>query len=134
MQTARFEVLSADEVARIHAASLTLLEEVGIKVDYPTARAIFRAAGALVDDNAHVVRLPPELVMRAVAAAPESFALHGLDPIVRYPIGAEQTGPLFAGLGTPTRIVDMDTGQIRAATAADMLEHIILIDGLDHIH
>ncbi len=134
MKTARFEVLSADEVARIHNASLAILDEVGIKVDYPTARAIFRNAGAAVDDDAQVVRLPPELVMRAVAAAPKSFALHGLDPVVRYPIGPEQTGPLFAGLGTPTRIVDMDTGQIRAVTAADMVEHIILIDGLDHIH
>ena len=134
MKTARFEVLSADEVARIHNASLTLLDEVGIKVDYPTARAIFREAGADVDDDAQVVRLSPDLVMRSVAAAPKSFALHGLDPVVRYPIGPEQAGPMFAGLGTPTRIVDMDTGQIRAATAADVLEHIILIDGLDHIH
>ncbi len=72
--------------------------------------------------------------MRAVAAAPKRFALHGLDPAVRYPIGPEQTGPLFAGLGTPTRITDMDSGQIREVTSQDVREHIVLIDGLDHIH
>ncbi len=42
MHTARFEVLSPDEVTRIHQASLAILAEVGIKVDYPTARALFR--------------------------------------------------------------------------------------------
>jgi trimethylamine--corrinoid protein Co-methyltransferase len=134
MHTARFEVLSPDEVARIHAASLAILAEVGIKVDYPTARDIFRSAGARVDDAAQVVRLPEDVLLRALAAAPRSFALHGLDPTVRYPIGPEQQGPLFAGLGTPTRIVDLDTGAIRPVSTADMLEHIILIDGLDHIH
>lgn len=134
MKTVRFEVLSRDEVERIHAGSMTILAEIGIRVDYPTARAIFRAAGAHVDDDAQVVRLPQPLVMDAVSRAPRSFALHGLDPAVRYPIGPDQDTPLFAGLGTPTRIVDMDSGRIRAVTAADMLEHIILIDGLDHIH
>ncbi len=134
MHTARFEVLSADELARIHAASLAILAEVGIKVDYPTARAIFRDAGAHVDDEKQVVRLPEALVMRAVASAPKSFALHGIDPAVRYLVGPEQGGPLFAGLGTPTRIADLDTGVVREVTSQDVLEHIVLIDGLDHIH
>ena len=134
MQTARFEVLSQDEVGRIHAASMAILAEVGIKVDYGQARALFRAAGAEVDDAGQVVRLPESLVRWAVDQAPKSFALHGMDPAFRLAIGGEQAAPVFAGLGTPTRIIDMDTGAPRPVTAADMVEHIQLIDGLDHIH
>lgn len=134
MRSARFEVLSPEEVERIHEASLDLLAEVGIRVDYPIARDIFRRAGAAVDDARQVVRIPPDLVMRAVASAPASFALHGLDPSVRYPIGPDQATPLFAGLGTPTRITDLRSGEIRPVSAADVREHIILIDELDHIH
>lgn len=134
MRSACFEVLSPEEVERIHEASLDLLAEVGIRVDYPTARDLFRQAGAVVDDARQVVRIPPDLVMRAVASAPASFALHGLDPSVRYSIGPDQATSLFAGLGTPTRITDLRSGEIRPASAADVREHIILIDALDHIH
>lgn len=134
MHTTRFEVLSVGEVAAIHAASMTILAEVGVKVDYPTARAIFRAAGAEVDESRQVVRLPEHLVMSAIGRAPRGFALHGIDPAVRFPIGPDQAGPVFGGLGTPTRIADSETGQLREVTMQDVTEHIILIDGLDHIH
>ena len=51
------EILSADQVEAIHDTALTILEEIGMKVLEPTARALFtpgrrrgrrrRAAGAL---------------------------------------------------------------------------------------
>ena len=53
MKTQRFEVLSQTEVERIHAASMEILAEVGIKVSYKTARDIYRDAGAIVDDHAN---------------------------------------------------------------------------------
>jgi trimethylamine:corrinoid methyltransferase-like protein len=38
MKTTRFEVLSQNEVERIHAASMEILAEVGIKVNFKKAR------------------------------------------------------------------------------------------------
>jgi trimethylamine:corrinoid methyltransferase-like protein len=46
MKTQRFEVLSQDEVERIHGASMEILTEVGIKVSYKPAQDLFREAGA----------------------------------------------------------------------------------------
>src|SRR3954447_23734810 len=40
------EILSADQVAHLHASALTVLEEDGIRVLLPEARDVFRAAGA----------------------------------------------------------------------------------------
>ena len=47
----RFEVLSSEEVQRIHTASMDVLWTVGIRVDYPFARELFRSAGAQVDEE-----------------------------------------------------------------------------------
>ena len=134
MKTQRFEVLSQAEVERIHAASLEILAEVGIKVPYNTARDIFREAGAIVDDAAESVKIPESLVNWAVEQAPSEFKLYGSDSTFQLQIGGDQDVPVFAGLGTPTRVVDIDSGEIRMATKQDMLEHIILINACENIH
>jgi trimethylamine--corrinoid protein Co-methyltransferase len=132
MRTARFEVLSQTEVERIQAASLEILAEVGVKVDYKTARDIFREAGAQVDDEQQCVRLPEELVSWALEQAPKQFDLYGIGPEFKLQIGGGDIN--FAGLGTPTHVIDADTGQRRPATREDMERHIILIDSCQHIH
>ena len=109
MHTSRFEVLSPTEVERIHATSMEILATTGLQVDWPKARDIFRQAGADVDDEACRVRLPEALVRRAVEQAPRSFSLYGSDPSFFLEIGAGTTH--FAGLGTPTHILDLDSGQ-----------------------
>jgi trimethylamine--corrinoid protein Co-methyltransferase len=134
MKTACFEVLSKDEVERIHAASMKILAEVGIKVKYRKARDLFREAGATIDEEVMTVKLPEALIRRAVDQAPKQFTLYGIDGEFRLDIGPEQAEPIFAGLGTPTRMLDLKEGTVRAATKQDMIDHIILIDACSHIH
>ncbi len=76
MKTARFEVLSQAEVERIDAASMEILAKTGLRVEYATARRLFREAGAEVDDASACVRLPEKLVRDAVARAPQLSAAH----------------------------------------------------------
>jgi len=134
MKTATFEVLSQTEVERIHAASMEILAEVGIKVNYKKAREIFKAAGAQVDEDTLAVKIPEKLIRWALEQAPKQFALFGIDGEFQLDIGMGQKTPVFAGLGTPTRIIDLNNGAVRAATKQDMLDHIILIDACNHIH
>ena len=132
MKTARLEVLSPDEVERIHRASMQVLGEVGLKVDYAPARDLFRQAGADVDASNNIVRVPEDLVRWAVSQAPSQFALYGADAQFSLPIGGDQV--CFAGLGTPTQIIDTDAGERRPTTLADVVRHIQLIDACDQIH
>ena len=132
MKPGHFEVLSRDEVAQIDAASMSILESVGLRVDLKKARDDFRGAGARVDDTTRSVRIPASLVRRAVAQAPRSFTLHGADPDFRMEIGTERVN--FAALGTPTKIIDTETGELRPTTIDDVRNHLRIIDGLDHIH
>jgi trimethylamine--corrinoid protein Co-methyltransferase len=134
MKTARFEVLSGEEVERIHAASMEILAEVGIKVNYKKARDIFREAGAEINEETLAVKLPEKLVRWAVDQAPSRFSLYGIDANFRLDIGPDQAESVFAGLGTPTRIIDLENGSVRAATKQDMIDHIILINACKNIH
>jgi len=134
MKTARFEVLSVGEVERIHAASMEILSEVGIKVNYKKARDIFREAGAEIDEETLAVKLPEKLVRWALDQAPKQFSLFGIEAEFRLDIGPDQAEPIFAGLGTPTRILDLDDGAVRMATKQDVVDHIILINACENIH
>jgi trimethylamine--corrinoid protein Co-methyltransferase len=134
MKTARFEVLSQAEVERIHAASMEILAEVGIKVNYKKARNIFREAGAEVDEETLAVKLPEKLVRWAMDQAPKQFSLYGINAEFCLDIGPDQSEPIFAGLGTPTRIIDLNDGAVRMASKQDMIDHIILINACENIH
>ncbi len=131
MKPAYFEVLSPEEVEQIHAASMNVLENVGFRVDLKRARDDFAEAGADVDEANRSVRIPEKLVRSAVDKAPERFTLYGADPDFQMEIGTDKVN--FAALGTPTNIIDTDTGELRPITLEDLRNHLRLINGLDHI-
>ena len=127
MRTAELQVLSPLEIETIHNASMQILQEVGIKVDFPLARTLFAEAGAKVDEDRETVYIPEKVLLDAVKKAPASFQLCGRDASVfSMTVGGDQVQ--FAGLGTPTRIIDNATGEIRPTTARDMHNHIVLVD------
>ena len=70
-------VLSDDDVQRIHEAALSLLEDPGILSASDLFLDIFELGGAPVDREARVIRVPPEMVQAAIESAPRSLVLHG---------------------------------------------------------
>jgi len=134
MKTQRFEVLNQAEIEKIHAASMEILAEIGMKVGYSKARDLFQQAGAEVDDVTNAVKIPETLISWAIEQAPKQFTLHGIDPAFHFKIGDDQDTPVFAGLGTPTRIIDLDSREVRAVTLQDVIDHIILISACENIH
>jgi trimethylamine--corrinoid protein Co-methyltransferase len=134
MKTRHLEVLSDQEIKQIDVASMEVLEEVGIQVEYKKAREIFREAGAIIDEETNAVKLPEKLIRQAIESAPGEFKIFGIDPSFSLQIGGDQQKPVFAGLGTPIRIIDNQTDEIRETTYQDMVDHIILINACEHIH
>ena len=127
-----FEVLNSEEIERIHNASMQVLETVGVKVDYPYARQLFKEAGAIVDEDTQSVRIPETLVQKAIATAPTQFKLYGSSGELEMDIGGDAVQ--FAALGTPTSILDLETGKHRPSSMEDLMTHIKLIDGCENIH
>ena len=66
--------LEAEQVELIHAASMDILEQLGIEVMGQQALDLFKRAGADVDAEG-VVRMDRALVMECVSRAPAQFTL-----------------------------------------------------------
>lgn len=73
------QVLNEYQINRIHEASLTILERVGVIVPHEEILRRFADSGAAVDSDAQRVRIPPELVMRALDQAGKKFTIYGRD-------------------------------------------------------
>ena len=56
--------LSDDERRRIHDDSVKILWEVGVEFRSDKALKILSDAGAIVDEDAHIARIPEEMVDR----------------------------------------------------------------------
>ncbi|WP_170421518.1 trimethylamine methyltransferase family protein [Ruegeria arenilitoris] len=72
------EVMDGSQVARIDAASMDILENVGVQFRDPIALADWRAAGAKVDGER--VYLDRGLVRELIATIPSDFTYHARDP------------------------------------------------------
>jgi trimethylamine---corrinoid protein Co-methyltransferase len=94
----RLALLTEDQIARIHAASLQILATTGIRVDSGRARGLLtRADGVLLDDDR--VRLPPELVAWALATAPTQVALYDRRSNFTFSLGGPGAQDARFGIG-----------------------------------
>ena len=73
MGSARLVVWDENECATVHAATLSLLAETGVEVRYAPALEVLGEAGARVDGRR--VRLPAQMVARALETAPRTWLL-----------------------------------------------------------
>lgn len=69
---------SNDEVAAIHAQSLRILQELGIRILCPDARALLQQNGARVADE--MVYIGADMVAAAITAAPKDITIHAANP------------------------------------------------------
>src|SRR5690349_11846646 len=81
------EVLSTDQVEAIHETAFTILEEVGMKVLEPRARAFYASAGASIDESELRVRFDRGMIRDLVSMAPGEFALKARNPAKTVRVG-----------------------------------------------
>jgi trimethylamine--corrinoid protein Co-methyltransferase len=67
-------VLKAQHIGQIHESSLHILKSVGLEIDSEKAVSVFADAGAEVEGSR--VRIPADLVQRALETAPSSVDVH----------------------------------------------------------
>lgn len=132
MKLKKIEVFSKDELEAIHSASMTLLSEVGIKVDAQDTRDILKEKGATVDESSHFVKFPESLVKEQLKTVPNSFKLHGPDGSFSFEVNTNTTQ--FATIGTPVKIYDPTNKKgVRKTVLTDTIEQIKIIDSLENI-
>ena len=126
----RLRFLKDEEILKIHAAALGVLEHTGVFFDSEEALAILKAAGCTVDEETRIVRFPGVLVDKSLAAVPETFALfdrNGENPLT---VGGDHCyfDPGSAGLN----FLEDDNRTARPAASADIVKIYRLTDALEH--
>ena len=106
---APLEVLDAEQVERILTAAFRVLQEVGLEIRSESARGIFRAAGALVDDESQIVRLGRDIVETQLALAPSSFVLHARNPARHLHVGGRTVN--FGPVNGAPNVSDAERGR-----------------------
>lgn len=122
---------SDDAVGQMHATALRVLQELGMKILLPEARALFRTAGARVDEASEMVWIGRDIVEAALATAPKSFTLRAgakaRDIVLE--LGRLAIQP---GAGAP-HATDLKRGR-RPGRLEDFRELLMLTQHFDALH
>jgi len=106
---APLEILTAEQVERILGAAFRVLEEGGLEIRSAAARAVYRRAGALVDEPTQMVRLGREILAAALAHAPERFVLRARNPDRDLQVGGSVVN--FGPVNGAPNVSDRDGGR-----------------------
>lgn len=125
------QALDREQIGRIQAASLRLLERVGVEVPHRDLLGRFADAGATVDHGRQRVCIPPGLVERCLGQAGKSFTLYGRDLARTALFGQGRRN--YNSIAGEASWVDRCGGPRRFATLADVATAARLGDALERL-
>ena len=115
----KLSLLTDELIQRILDEAYQLLLKPGIKVQNAEARQLLAEAGAEVDEETFVARLPEHIVKKALESVPRSFFLYDYDrePKVQYGGDAVHFDPGSSGV----TILDPETLEHKDAQTPDLI-------------
>ncbi len=121
-------VFSEDRVHAMHEASLDLLENLGLKVLLPEARALYKSGGARVNESTEMVFIGREMVEAALVSAPKSIHCRAAKP--EYDVVLEPGAVVFQPAAGAPHATDLERGR-RPGCARDFNELLTLTQHFD---
>lgn len=125
-------VLNDAEVKEIDQASRLLLQDVGVQVTHDEALKLYEKAGARVNADEGIVKIPSHVINDTLSKCTSIIRLYGRDGVPPMMIGGRHT--YFGTVGIATNVLDMDTGTYRPALISDLEAIIRLADVLEPPH
>ncbi len=124
----RVRLLDDGQLADLRAATLEILDTIGIECPSEPVRRLYEVHGARVDHATRRVRLAPDLVLAAMARAPRSYVMAGRDPAFDLPLDGSA---LYVGTdGCGIRTVDPVTREVRPSRLSDVADFARVADAL----
>lgn len=124
-------ILTEDEVNKIHSATLEIIEKTGVRFPSKRAIAIWEEHGAEVDHDTQVVRVKGEIVEGAIRKGKPSYVLAARNPEQDLPLDGNH---VFVGTdGCGVQIQDLESGQIRTSALKDVEEIVRIADALEEV-
>ncbi len=125
------ELLTPAQLESLKDGTLHILEEVGIHFPSRKALEIFAEHGAQVDMEQEIVRIPPDLVKKAMSTAPRSFVLGGREE--RFDMLLDGSCSYLATDGTGVHTIDLETRERRPSCKEDVAMMARVCDALPMI-
>jgi len=114
----KLSFLENEQLDNLREATLHILEHTGVQFPSAKALAIFAEHGAQVDHDSQVVKIPRDLVLKAMSTVPRYFTLGARDP--DFDLQLQESVSFFTNDGCGHKVVDFKTGEHRASTKADV--------------
>lgn len=125
------EILSPEEIKRIHTASLDVIETSGIRFPSKRALDIWESHGAQVDRETSIVKVPGQIIEEALKHAPAKYDLAARVPEQDLPLDGNH---VFVGTdGCGVEVLDINTGIRRTSCWQDVADIARIGDALEEI-
>jgi trimethylamine--corrinoid protein Co-methyltransferase len=118
MKLRHLEVLSESEIKHIHAATIDILCDCGVKILCREMLDFLRRKGLNVDERSQRVRFPRSCIEDALSKIPHQFEVFDRNGNFAFVLGDRQ--PKIAAGHNAVFWVDSDTGQTRPSIVADV--------------
>ncbi len=112
------EILSRTQLDQLQSATLEILEQTGVHCPSQKVLDIYAAHGGRVDFEHQIVRLPPDIVMTAMAHAPRTYTLGARLPA--YDLNLDGKALYCATDGCGVETIDFITRQRRSSRKEDV--------------
>jgi trimethylamine--corrinoid protein Co-methyltransferase len=127
----RLRFLDDEQLDNLQESTLHVLENVGVQFPSDRALSIFSAHGAEVDNNTQIVKIPRDLVRKAMSTAPRHFVLGARDP--ELDLHLQDGVSFFTTDGCGHQTVDIKSGMRRPSSKADVAMMARICDYLSSI-
>ena len=128
----KLEILTPQEVQKIHDATLHIIENVGVRFPSPRALDILEANGAAIDRERHIARIPGHVMEKALRRAPSEYALCARDdPALDLLLDGRHA--YLAVDGTGIEVLDPYTGDRQVSTKQGVADAMRVADYMEEI-
>jgi len=114
----KLSFLDDNQLNNLKEATLNILENTGVQFPSEKALDIFAKHGAEIDFNSQIVKIPRELVLKAMSTVPRYFLLGARNSA--YDLQLQEGVSFFTNDGCGHKVVDFKTGERRASRKADV--------------
>ncbi len=127
----RYTPLSTGDISSIHATSMRVFSEIGIRVKNNEAFELFAHIAKSADRKNSIVTVDPDTVMEIISTAPPVISLFGQRPEHTLHVGGQS---VYTGTGgTALYVIDPGKNERRHATLKDLKDIARLVDEMENI-
>ena len=124
-------ILTDEEVMKIHQATLQTIESVGVRFPSKKALALWEAFGATIDNEKQIAKVAPDVIENALKKAPPSYVLGARDAQQNCKLDGNHVYLATDGCGV--EIIDINTGKRRSSCLQDVADIARIADGTEEI-